>query len=83
MKPLLDIKYSCKINSSVFTAAGVKCLFVTLECLPVLHYSADYIFWSFGINELIQILDYSEFTEGGFCHLEARHCAIFFFSIFK
>ena len=38
-----------------FTAAGVKCRVAAVKRLPVLHRSADYIFISFGIIELILV----------------------------
>ena len=38
-------------NLFMFTAVGVQCCVTTLNCLPVLHNNADYIFWSFVINE--------------------------------
>ena len=41
-------------------AAGVKCSVAALQSFPVLHQGADYIFWSFGINE--HILGYFEYT---------------------
>ena len=34
-------------NLLIVTAADVKCSLATLKSIPVLHHSADYIFWSF------------------------------------
>ena len=32
-----------------FSAAGVECLVVAVNCVPILHHSSDYIFVSFGL----------------------------------
>ena len=37
----------------LMTLAGVKCCVVVHKSLYVHHHSVDYIFWFFGINELI------------------------------
>ena len=42
-------------NLLIITTAGVKCCVVDLKSLPLLHHSADYIFWSFGIIELMLV----------------------------
>ena len=38
----------------IFTVVGVQCRVVALKSLPVLHHSADDMFWSVGINGVIR-----------------------------
>ena len=40
-------------NLLIVIATGVKCCAAVHYSLPVLHHSADYIFWFTGINELM------------------------------
>ena len=42
-------------NVLIVTAAGVECRVAALKSLPVLHHNADYIFWSFGIIEIMLV----------------------------
>ena len=56
----LQVKLCDFFNSFIFTAVGVKCHVVTLRSLPIRHHSANYIFWSFEINEFVH--SYTEYT---------------------
>ena len=60
MVSLLLLKGPPFQNLFIFTAAGVKCGVATLKRLPMLHHGAYYIFWSFGITELMLVcLEYT------------------------
>ena len=48
-------RYLCKNKFDFTTAGGWDCM-ATVECLPALHYSVDFMFLSFGIIGFIMKL---------------------------
>ena len=75
--PAITLDVTGKPYLLIVTAAGVKFSVAALKCLPVLHPSAYYLFWSFGITELVLVcFEYTMLLKPALVGLEMLHFSV-------